>query len=73
MIANVLMQQNTHDYSGVQALAKELGCAFQIDPTITPHIDGDMSLLKLRIPTHELAEVMRDPAVISAYLGTAHA
>ena len=64
VIANVLMKQNTHDYSGVQGLARELGCAFQIDPTITPHIDGDMSLLKLRIPTHELAQVMRDPAMV---------
>ena len=34
---------------GVQALAAELGANFTIDPTITPHINGDRSLLALNV------------------------
>ena len=44
-IANVLMRQNLQDYAGVMALAKELGPVYTIDPTITPMMDGDRSIL----------------------------
>jgi MoaA/NifB/PqqE/SkfB family radical SAM enzyme len=57
-IANVLMTPNLGDQEGVRLLAAELDAKYTVDPTITPHIDGDMSLLKLRIPTHELQKVM---------------
>jgi len=57
-IANVMMTANLGDQEGVRALAAELDVKYTVDPTITPHIDGDMSLLKLRIPTHELQKVM---------------
>ena len=40
VMANVLMTQNAKDYAGVQALAKELGARFIMDPTITPMMDG---------------------------------
>jgi AdoMet-dependent heme synthase len=63
-LANVLMTGNEDDFVGVQALAAELGCLYTVDPTITPHIDGDVSLLKLRIPTAKLAEVMRQPTMV---------
>jgi len=57
-VANVMMTTNLGDQEGVRALAAELDSIYTVDPTITPHIDGDMSLLKLRIPTHELERVM---------------
>ena len=56
-IANVLMAGNVSDSSGVIALAKELGAAYTLDPTITPKMDGDTSILALRIPGSELKEI----------------
>ena len=63
-VANVLMAQNRRDYPGVQALAAELGASFTIDPTITPHINGDRSLLKLNIGRDDLREVMHDESIV---------
>ncbi|MFL6301267.1 MAG: radical SAM/SPASM domain-containing protein [Terriglobales bacterium] len=63
-IANVMMTSNLADQDGVRELAKELDCLYTVDPTITPHIDGDMSLLKLRIPTHELQKLMHTPELV---------
>ena len=64
IIANVLMRQNMNDWPGVKALAAELGVRFTIDPTITPHIDGDRGLLDLRIPTEKLKQVFREPSLV---------
>ena len=58
-IANVLMKWNLHDHTGVHALAEELGAIYALDPTITPKIDGDTSILDLRIPGEELRQVFR--------------
>ena len=46
-MANVLMVQNAQDYPGVRALANELGAQCTLDPTITPMMDGDRSILEL--------------------------
>ena len=59
-IANVLMTANSSDNAGVQALANELGVFYTVDPTITPKMDGDTSILNLRIPGAELHQVFRD-------------
>jgi len=64
MIANVLMRQNLGDYPGVQALARELGVECTIDPTITPKMDGDTSVLALRVPRTELLHVFTDKALV---------
>jgi organic radical activating enzyme len=45
IMANVLMRQNVNDYRGVRELAAELGAQFIVDPTITPMMDGDRSIL----------------------------
>jgi AdoMet-dependent heme synthase len=63
-IANVLMLQNRGDYPGVRALALQLGASFTIDPTITPHINGDRSLLALNIPREDLRRVLHDEALV---------
>ena len=63
-IANVLMLQNIQDYPGVRALAAELGVTASIDPTITPKIDGDRSLLALNIDTTALANLYRDSSLV---------
>jgi radical SAM protein with 4Fe4S-binding SPASM domain len=63
-IANVLMTPNLADHDGVQKLAAELGVNYTLDPTITPMMDGDTSILALRIPGEELEEVFRNPALV---------
>ncbi|HEY6394227.1 MAG TPA: radical SAM protein, partial [Candidatus Binataceae bacterium] len=63
-IANVLMRQNRMDYPGVQKLAAELGANFTIDPTITPHINGDRSLLNLNVGLNDLRRVLHDETIV---------
>jgi radical SAM protein with 4Fe4S-binding SPASM domain len=64
IIANVLMLQNIEDYPGVKALASDLGVEFTIDPTITPRMDGDRSILSLNINQGSLQKVFRDEALV---------
>lgn len=63
-IANVLMRQNVFDSEGVQALAAELGVRYTLDPTITPRMDGDTSILRMRIPPDELRKVFRNEKLV---------
>jgi AdoMet-dependent heme synthase len=64
VMANVLMRQNKNDYVGVQDLADEIGVDFTLDPTITPMMDGDRSILGLGADAHTLRDVFRDSAVV---------
>jgi AdoMet-dependent heme synthase len=63
-IANVLMNGNFADQQGVRNLARELGVECTVDPTITPKIDGDTSILALRIPGSELKQVFNNPELV---------
>jgi AdoMet-dependent heme synthase len=63
-IANVLMTANLGDHAGVQALARELGVQYTLDPTITPKMDGDISILNLRIPGAELNDVFHNESLV---------
>ena len=65
-IANVVMKQTRFDYPAVQKLAAEIGAEFTIDPTITPHINGDRSLLRLNIDRNDLREIMNDKTIAGA-------
>jgi radical SAM protein with 4Fe4S-binding SPASM domain len=64
VIANVLMRQNLADYSGVVALAKELGAEYTLDPTVTPMMDGDRSILGLGISPADLRQIFRNPELV---------
>jgi AdoMet-dependent heme synthase len=64
LIANVLMRQNAFEYSGVQALARELGVESTVDPTITPKMDGDTSILSLRVAEPQLIQIFRDRSLV---------
>ena len=64
VIANVLMTANSRDHAGVQALARELGVTYTLDPTITPKMDGDTSILSLRISSSDLNAVFHDENLI---------
>jgi AdoMet-dependent heme synthase len=64
VIANVLMKQNASDYPGVRALAASLGVECSIDPTITPKMDGDTSIVSLRLDTPQLLQVFTDSSLV---------
>jgi len=64
VVANVLMTLNSTDQSGVHALARELGVSYTLDPTITPKIDGDTSILDLRIATSDLNAVLHNQDLV---------
>jgi radical SAM protein with 4Fe4S-binding SPASM domain len=63
-IANVLMTGNLSDQYELQKLAAEMGVHYTVDPTITPMMDGDTSVLALRIPGEELTKVFHNPALV---------
>ena len=63
-IADVLMLQNIPDYPGVRALAAELGVVSKIDPTITPKMDGDRSILDLNVDPAALRRVFQDESLV---------
>lgn len=63
-IANVLMTRNLRDYPGVRALAAKLGVACTLDPTVTPMMDGDRSVLQFGADHSALRQVFRDPALV---------
>ena len=62
--ANVLMKHNVEDYPQVQALAAELGIGYNVDPTITPMMDGDRSILDLNITPGELEQVFHESTLV---------
>ena len=64
-IANVLMTANSSDHEGVRRLAEELGVRYTLDPTITPMMDGNTSVLSLRIPGEDLPELFHNPSLVS--------
>ncbi|MBZ5687289.1 MAG: radical SAM protein [Acidobacteriia bacterium] len=64
IFANVLMVQNLQDYQGVRALAEKLGIECTLDPTITPMMDGDRSVLQLGVSHDELRQVFRDRGLV---------
>jgi len=64
IIANVLMMQNLADYPGVRALAAELGVECTLDPTITPMMDGNRSVLQLGADIDTLRQVSRDASLV---------
>lgn len=63
-ISNVVMSTNFADQRGVMMLARELGAEYTLDPTITPKLDGDTSVLTLRIPGGELNQIFHDPELV---------
>jgi radical SAM protein with 4Fe4S-binding SPASM domain len=64
IFANVLMKHNVDDYAEVQTLAAGLGVEYSVDPTITPMMDGDRSILGLNIAPEELEQLFRDSTLV---------
>jgi len=63
-LSNVLMTVNRTDEKGTHALAKELGVSYTLDPTVTPKMDGDTSILKLRVDDENLDTLFADPDLV---------
>jgi radical SAM protein with 4Fe4S-binding SPASM domain len=63
-VGTPLMSQNFADYPGVRSLAAELGVPVTIDPTITPKMDGDRSVLQHRISHDQLRSVFQDSDLV---------
>jgi radical SAM protein with 4Fe4S-binding SPASM domain len=63
-LANVLMKGNFQDSEGVRRLAAELTANYTLDPTITPMMDGDTSILRLRISRDDLRGVFHDSNLV---------
>lgn len=64
VIAHVMMRQNYGHAAGVKALAKELGADYTFDPTITPMMDGNRSILSLNVENRLLEEIFHDPELV---------
>ena len=64
VVANVLMTENMQDYHGVRALADEIDAKYTLDPTITPKMDGDRSILDLNAGESALRRLFRDEAFV---------
>src|SRR5579864_4104805 len=63
-VSNVLMTYNRDDHRATQKLAKELGVSYTLDPTVTPKMDGDTSVLALRVDADNLDELFADPELV---------
>ncbi len=63
-LSNVVMNANFADQRGVMMLARELGAEYALDPTITPKLDGDTSILALRLPGAELKQIFHNPELV---------
>jgi radical SAM protein with 4Fe4S-binding SPASM domain len=64
VVANVLMTENMQDYHGVRALAEEIDANYTLDPTITPKMDGDRSIVDLNAGESALQRLFRDEAFV---------
>lgn len=64
VIACVLMKPNASAYDGVQQLARECGAEFTIDPTITPHLNGDRSILDLNMGREDLRRIFEKESLV---------
>jgi radical SAM protein with 4Fe4S-binding SPASM domain len=58
------MNQNREDYRGVQELAIELGVDCTVDPTVTPKMDGNRSVLSLNLDHSSLRQLFRDQFLV---------
>ncbi len=64
IMVNTLMRTNATDYAGVRALAEQCGALYAFDPTITPRLNGDTSIVSLRLAPEALHQVLHDEAMI---------
>jgi len=64
VVANVYMKVNRQDQVATQAMVRELGVEYKLDPTVTPMMDGNSSVLALRVDGERLRDVFSDPRLV---------
>jgi len=55
-LKTILMTINSHEFAGIEKVAKEYGIKFRFDASIFPCIDGDRSPIELRINAEDAVE-----------------
>jgi radical SAM protein with 4Fe4S-binding SPASM domain len=55
-LKTILMTENQHELSAIEAMARHYGVRFRFDPAIFPRFDGDRRPLKLRVSAGEAVE-----------------
>ena len=63
-LSNVLMTVNRRDEAGTHELARQLGVSYTLDPTVTPKMDGDTSILSLRVNEDDLDPLYANPELV---------
>jgi len=61
---NVLMKDNFADYKGSRSWHMSLAVHYTLDPTVTPKMDGDRSVLDRRVAGESLPPVFRDESLV---------
>ncbi len=64
IMVNTLMRDNAGDYAGVRTLAEHCGAVYAFDPTITPKLNGDTSIVSLRLAPEALHKVLHNETMI---------
>jgi len=64
-LSYLFMRNTAGDFEGVSRLAADLGLSVQVDPTITPKLNGDGKALVLNPSAEDLAALMRSFIVAS--------
>jgi radical SAM protein with 4Fe4S-binding SPASM domain len=55
-LKTILMNLNSHEYFGIENMAKKLGVTFRSDAAIFPCMDGDKFPLSMRVPPADAVE-----------------
>ena len=63
VIKTPLMREVFPEYPGIVSLARRLGVAYLLDPTVTPKNDGDLSTCALRVTPDQLVALYTDPTL----------
>lgn len=63
VIKTPLMREVFPEYPGIVSLARRLGAAYLLDPTVTPKNDGDLSTCALRVTPDQLVALYTDPTL----------
>lgn len=61
-LKSVLLTANVDEFAGIEALARRYGVKFRRDAAIFPSLDGDRSVIGLRVPPQRVVDLeMADP------------
>ena len=59
-VTSVLMPDTIEGFGALRRLGAELGCGVSFDPTVSPRCDGDLDVLRYRVPGRRLLDFYRD-------------